>query len=209
MKTVIGIATFKGREPYLAKALESLQGQADHIHVWDNNVEPVDLTDNGKFYFLKLYKEPVYYFSCDDDIIYPPTYISDMVAKIEQHGCIVTHHGRKLLGLNRSYYRGHEVFRCLEANHYEGQIHVAGTGVTGFRTDYINPTDIWKCKDQKMSDLVFSIEAAKQRKKIVVLQHDRGYLKYLNVPPSQTIHGTESNREQRQIEIANDIWKQL
>jgi hypothetical protein len=60
-----------------------------------------------------------------------------------------------------------------------------------------------------MSDLVFSLEAAKQRKKIVVLQHERGYLKYLNVPASQTIHGTESNREQRQIEIANDIWKQL
>jgi len=207
MKTVIGIATFKGREPYLSKAIQSLDGQADHIHVWDNNVMPLDLTDNGKLYFLKLYKEPVYYFSCDDDLIYPPTYIQDMVAKIEQHKCIVTHHGRKLQGLDRSYYRGHESFRCLDANGYEGRIHVTGTGVTGFRTDYFNPTDIWKCKDQKMSDLVFSLEAAKQGKKIVVLSHAKGYLRYLNVPAAQTIHGTEANREQRQIEIANEIWK--
>jgi hypothetical protein len=95
----------------------------------------------------------------------------------------------------------------LDANGYEGRIHVAGTGVTGFRTDYFNPTNIWKCKDQKMSDLVFSFEAAKQRKKIVVLPHAKGYLKYLNVPAAQTIHGTEANREQRQIEIANEIWK--
>jgi hypothetical protein len=207
IKTVVGIATFKGREPYLAKALESLQGQADYIHVWDNNVEPVDLTDNGKFYFLKLYKEPVYYFSCDDDITYPPTYIADMVAKIDQHGCIVTHHGRKLRGLDLSYYRGHEMFHWNYDNKFEGLIDVAGTGVTGFRTDYFNPIDIWKSPDKRMSDLVFSLEAAKQRKRIVVLQHGHGYLKYLNVPAAQTIHGTEANREHRQIEIANEIWK--
>lgn len=206
MKTVISIATFKGREPYLKQAVQSLTGQADEIRIYDNEKRFIDLTDNGKFYFLHEYKEPVYYFTCDDDLLYPKTYIQDMIQAIERTSGIVTHHGRKLLGVDRSYYRGHTAYQCLNANSYEGLIDVAGTGVAGFRTDYFFP-DIWASSDKRMSDLVFSLEAAKQGKQITVLKHDKGYIKYLNVPTHETIHGQESRRETRQIQIANEIFR--
>jgi hypothetical protein len=205
MRVIAAIATFDGRQEYLKKAVASLAHQVDEIRIYDNQVRPIDLTDNGKFFFLQEYKEPVYYFSCDDDLLYPPTYIQDMVEAIERTSGIVTHHGRYLRGKGLRYYSGHKAYRCLNENRTETRIHVAGTGVTGFRTDYFNPVDIWQSEDKCMSDLVFSVEAARQGKKITVLKHEHGYIKYLDVPLSQTIFGTHRNKDTRQSELADLI----
>ena len=104
MKVVVGMATMPGREQLVIKAVESLKPQCDHIHVYDNGKEEVDLTDNGKFRFLELYTEPVYYFSCDDDFIYPKDYVSRSIKAIERRKSIITYHGRKLVGKNKNYY---------------------------------------------------------------------------------------------------------
>lgn len=206
MKVIIGLATFKGREKYLKMALKSLVGQADQIRIYNNEVRDVDLTDNGKFFFLKEYDEPVYYFSCDDDLIYPPTYVRDMIAAIEKYKCIVTHHGRILTGgKGANYYRSHKAFRCLGDVHTDQFIHVAGTGVTAFRTDYFNPTEIWSSPDKKMSDVIFSFEAAKQKKNIMILSHKKGYIQYTNVPNEQTIFGQHVSHCPRQSELADLI----
>jgi len=121
MKTVVGMATFKGREKAVDTAINSLSNQVDEIILYDNEVNP-DLTDNGKFYGLSLQKEPCYYFTCDDDLFYPSNYVETMIESIERLGGIVTHHGRKLKGLYLSYYRGHENFRCLDNNNHETRI---------------------------------------------------------------------------------------
>jgi len=206
MKVIIGMATFKGREKYRKMALKSLIGQADQIRIYNNEERDIDLTDNGKFFFLQEYDEPVYYFSVDDDLIYPPTYVKDMIEAIEKYKCIVTHHGRILTGgIGANYYRGHKAFRCLGDVHTTQPIHVAGTGVTAFRTDYFNPTEICYSDDKRMSDVVFSHEAAKQGKRIMLLAHKKGYIQYTNIPESQTIFGQEFKSCQRQSEYADLI----
>jgi len=205
-KVIVGIATMKGREKQLKRAIRSLESQADQIIVYNNDAKGnTNYTDNAKFYALKNVKKPCYYFSCDDDIEYPPTYIEDMCEEIDKHNCIVTHHGRKLVSKDVSYYSGHDSFGCLRSNAVCKEIDVAGTGVTAFHTNYFNPTGIHKAKDQRMSDLVFSLEAAKERKRIVVLPHEKNYFRELHVPVNQTIWGTEHKNESRQIEIANEI----
>lgn len=207
MLKIIGIATMPGREEVLEQTLESLKGQADDIRVYDNS-KGTNYTDNGKFFFLKDYSEPIYYFSCDDDIYYPPTYIKDMVFWIDRLNAIVTHHGRILVREIGTYYRGgHTTFRCTGIVNQVKKIDVAGTGVSGWRTDYFNPVNLYKAKDQRMSDLVFSLEAMKQGKDIYVLEHGAGYIKALFVPPNQTIHGQESRKDVRQGQIANEIFK--
>jgi hypothetical protein len=205
MKIVIGMATFGGREEVREKAIESLKGQGAEIRVYDNSKEKINLTDNGKFFFLKDYSEPIIYLSCDDDILYPPTYVKDMVQAIKTHKTIVTHHGRILLGLDRNYYLGHLGFRCLGDVQCDKFIHVAGTGVTGFDTSYFNPIDIYKSNDKKMMDLVFSLEAMKEQKKITILAHNRGYLKDLRATKSTSIYYTEQNNN-RQQQLANEIF---
>jgi hypothetical protein len=206
MKVVIGIATFKGRESYLQKTLESLQGQCDEIVVYDNEVNP-DLADNGKFWQLQNLKANTYFLSCDDDIIYPPTYVQDMVEAINKHNCIITHHGRVLKGLDRSYYKGHESFACKQMNPTIRTIDVAGTGVTGFNTNYFHPKQLHKAKDLKMSDIIFSLEVAKQGKKIIMPQRPNNYFIIQDVPVHETIYGMHVNKETRQIELSNEIWK--
>ena len=209
MKIVVGLATFKGREEFLKKTIESLQGQVDEINIYDNEINP-DLTDNGKFYFLQNYKEPIYYLSCEDDIIYPPTYAKDMVKAINECKSIVTHHGRILKGQSNSYYKGgHTAFRCTHFVNKRRIIDVAGTGVTGFRTDYFNPTQLYKSEHKKMSDLIFSLEARKQKKLITVLPHRTGYIIAQPVPREQTIFGNHVNDDSVQASIANEIQSRI
>ena len=205
---IIGMATFKGREKQVKKAIRSLESQCDEIVLYDNDKENnPDLTDNGKFWELHQITKPCYFLSCDDDIIYPPTYVQDMIEAIDRLGCIVTHHGRKLRALDVSYYRGHQSYACKQMSPREIEIDVAGTGVAGFHTDYFHPKNLHASPNQKMSDLVFSLEAAKQGKKIMLLKHPTKYFGIQQVNLKTAIFTTENKNESKQIEIANEILK--
>ena len=217
MRVVVGMATTNKRKAFAEKAVNSLINHVDEIYLVNNDEEHDDLTDNAKFLGLSLEYEPCYYFTCDDDIIYPPTYVRDMIAKIEEYKCIVTHHGRMLKGLDLDYYFEHPAHICTEEELEDRIIDVAGTGVTAFSTEYFNPIDLVFSKDKKMSDLIFSLEAAKQGKKIMAVAHDENYIKDLEVPKMLTIGWTQSvliahnkrlfNKDSRQMEIANEIYK--
>lgn len=195
-----------GRDRSILKAIESLKGHGALLYVYDNSKHLLNLTDNGKFYGLTKLKEPCYYFSCDDDLIYPVNYIPDMIEKIKEHKCIVSHHGRTLTREGVPYYKGHKSFRCLGDVLYDEVIDVPGTGVTAFDTSYFNPVDLWKSPDLKMSDLVFALEAAKQNKKIVVLKHKMGYIKHGDINLKDTIWSQEQGNK-RQTEIADEILR--
>lgn len=203
MRIVVGIATFKGREKALKSAIKSLQGQVDEIIIYDNEVNP-NKADNGKFYGLSQIKEHCYFLTCDDDLIYPPNYVGNMISSIDYYGCIVTHHGRVLTGVNRSYYTGHNAYSCLRTVGRDMPIDVCGTGVTGFRTDYFLPKNIHNAKDLKMSDLVFSLEAWKQGKEMKILSHNYGWIKQYPINLEESIYNTELNNT-RQNELANEI----
>jgi glycosyltransferase involved in cell wall biosynthesis len=207
MKVLIGMATFNGRN--ITPTLNSLKNQTIENEVWiyDNEKRDRNLTDNGKFYPLTIADNPCYYFTCDDDIIYPPDYIERTIEAIEKHKCIVTYHGRRLRGLNRSYYRGHTALRCLDTFPQTMELDVCGTGVTAFRTDYFNPIGLHNAEDMRMSDLVFSLEAAKQGKKIMHIGHQAKWINFVPQPKGTTIYEMENKNEGRQIELANEIFK--
>lgn len=205
MKTVIGIATMQGREKYLEQTIKSLSGQGAIIEVYENHKREIDYTDNAKFEPLHRYKEPIYFLSCDDDIIYPSTYVDDMKRAIDSYG-IVTHHGRILSGgIGANYYRGHTVIRCGAANSFLGEVDVAGTGVTGFRTDIFNPINLYKSKLQRMSDLVFSLSVAQNKLSIIALPHPNDYFIIQDVPENQTIFGQYNKKCTVQNFVADEI----
>lgn len=206
MQIVVGMATFADRKKQFKRAYESLRDQVDEILVYDNSLHSRDLTDNGKFRFLEMFDEPIYYFSCDDDIEYAPDYVEFMINGIEKHKAIVTLHGRTLLGRDRNYYRGHIGWKCFNEVDITGKLDVCGTGVTAFRTDYFNPTHIYEAPQKKMSDLVFSLEAAKQGKTIMLLAHKRGLVKDLEAPSESAIFQNEIKNPIIQGVLANEIW---
>jgi hypothetical protein len=206
MKIVAGIATYGNRREYLLETIRSLGPQTDEIWVYDNN-QRFNLTDRGKFIGLKSTKEPVYYFSCDDDLIYPEDYIKSTIEQIKLFQCIVCYHGRKLRGKNLNYYKEHYGYPFNKDLSKHQVIDVAGTGVCAFRTDYFNPLSILDSPLQRMSDVVFSLEAAKEKKRIMVLAHKGDWIVQQNVPAAETIMHNEKDRCEVQGEIANEIFE--
>lgn len=206
MRIVVGIATTGDRPKELRHTLESLNEQtvkADLIHVHDNSKE-IDYTDNAKFIILNHLPDEVYFFSCDDDILYPEDYIEKTIEAIDKHKTIVTYHGRNLRGKGLNYYHDHSAFRCDQSFIETKKIDVCGTGVTAFRTDYFNPKDIYKAEDKCMSDLVFSLEAIKQGKEITHIGHYGNWI-IPQINSGSTIYDRFNKDCSRQNEIADEI----
>ena len=225
MKTSINFATFKNQNGYERKAqtlkmLESIKGQSDVVRCYFNGVivRPSwipnwvdvvcggenDLTDLGKFYFLQPEMDEIY-FTVDDDLFFSPTWVSDMVNSVNEHGCVVSHHGRKLVDTASDYYRTNPAMRCLDIEHFNRHLDVPGTGVMAFDTNVFNPYWIKESTDRKMSDLTFALECAKHDVGIVGLRHNIDYIQYLNPPVNGTIHEQMRLQQTRLIEVANEI----
>lgn len=201
MKKIIGIATTGDRQTQLDRTVLSLSGQADEIHIY-NNKKRRDLTDLGKFYALKSIEEPVYYFSCDDDLIYPSDYVEKTIDYIESFGCIVSYHGRVLKDREKYYGADHYGVRFWQA-HKAMRLDVSGTGVTAFRTDYFKPK-IWNEPYKKMADLVFSLEACKQGKKIMHPPKNMDWI--VEQPVKNSIFKSERLGDQvHQVELMKQI----
>lgn len=205
------LATHKKRKGVLQQVVNTLRDQVDVVRVYSNDYLPKvegaevitgeDLTDRGKFYFVE--KDEIY-FSCDDDIIYPEDYVERTLEKLEKYpNSIITYHGRILLGKGRSYYYGHTSHHCLRTLHYDTFIDVAGSGVACFDASKWKP-DVIQYPDQKMSDLLFSLEAAKANKKIICGSHQMGWLQI--AIDDDSIYHSESKRCFRQNEYADMIY---
>ena len=206
MKTIGCMATYDKRATTRRKAIDSIVGQLDELHIIDNSANETDRTDNAKFLALDLIKQPCVMFLLDDDLIYPPDYVAYTLACIEKYGCIITHHGRRLLGVGLDYYTDNQSFRCMGRVTQDIKIDVAGTGVTAFNTNYFHPKGLADAADLRMSDLIFSLEAAKQGKQIGVVKHDYGWIK--SIKNKETIFDTENKTKTvRQNEIADEIYR--
>lgn len=225
LKVTANIATQPSRLSVLSQMLKSIENQVDEVRICLNEFESVpkflidhekveyvipksNLTDNGKFFFSgwhKCNRRHEYYFTMDDDIIYPPDYVKKTIANIEKYGCIVTYHGRLLRGIDLDYYREHQFYSCMQEQVEEFEIDVCGTGVTAFRTDYFCPSELAFSPFQRMSDVIFSLEAAKQGKTIGICSRPQGWIKALTVNDSIYDHFRVNSKE-IQKELANEIF---
>lgn len=224
MITSLNVATYPPRRESLIKTLKSVVDQFDLVRVCCNgyswemidklpqyhnvtyHVMKWDKADNAKFHPLDWIDKPELFCCGDDDLIYPPDYRQKIEVAIKEFGCIVSYHGRQLLGEGLNYYKGHRSFTCLGSVSEDEMIDVPGTGVMGFDTRYFHPKGLADAKDLRMADLVFGLEAAKQGKQIGVLKHAAGWIKHIN--NKETIYETESrNGIKRQNEIADEIYR--
>jgi len=209
------LASQPSRVNQLIKTVDSLKGQVDVVRVFANEFDPfpsfanvevtklsADWADNAKFLGLGMDEE--IYFSCDDDIIYPPDYIDHTLERMKSYpNAIVTYHGRKLKGEGRHYYYGHESYHFLRTVDEDTLIDVCGTGVTAFDTRFFNP-DIERTP-QKMADLLFSLQAAEEGLEIVCLQHTMGWLRSQRV--DDPIYREQMDDCKLQSQYADSIYE--
>ena len=167
LKVTANIATQPHRFESLLKTLETIDGQFDEIRLYLKNFDYVpselkkfttyigeDLTDNGKFFWSNNDNE--YYFTLDDDILYPNDYVEKTLPLIGDR--IISYHGRILVGQNRGYYSKHKAYMYYWELPRERKLDVMGTGVSAFNTNFFKP-NLWRTPNYKMTDLVISLEA--------------------------------------------------
>jgi hypothetical protein len=221
MKTLFSFATYPARKRECMLMLQSIEGQFDEVHCYYNNVatRPTwmpewvnvvcggdnDLTDIGKFFALKPDLDCIF-FTGDDDMIYPKDYAKEITKWLGLYGCIVTLHGRVLKPNVKDYYMSHETFRVSRDETETKELDVAGTGVTAFNTKYFNPYWIVHTTQRRMSDLTFSLEAAKHDKVIIGLPHKGKWIK--DTQPKQTIYNTMFHNQSELIKTAKQIYEQ-
>lgn len=187
----------------LKLTVESLINQCDELYIYDNRAG-IDYTDLSKFYRLSELSESCYYFSADDDIIYPPDYIEHTRQLIDKYGTIITYHGRRLTGDLNKYYKGrHTVYDFRGTQDQDLFVDVGGTGVMGFRTDLFNPVGIhlepYKC----MSDLVLSRWAKNENQKIVCAKRKQNWIIQQEVKGG--ISQTYANNDSEQVKLMKQI----
>ena len=219
---VAGIATIPGRESCLTAAIASLINQVDLLcisvnpgteilHHWKSAKTvfiPIHGTDERKFEGLKHCGFSDTYFSCDDDIIYPPDYVSRTLHGFENRPMIVTHHGRIIKSPLTTYYRYRGKQYCFRDDQLKNDVfvNVPGTGVMAFRVrDITSLKNAFDPTFQRMADIHMGIFAQKNQLPIKVLPHQENWLRdntrSSKIPSIQF----SSVDESRQVELCNSI----
>lgn len=195
-----GIASIPVREMGLRRAIESLVHQIDEFHIYLNGYHDVpvwlknissaiiyrsaqfgELGDAGKF-FGYARSDAEWYFSCDDDIVYPRDYAERLIAASQVYRAPVGVHGSILRYPDIGYYKknSRHVLHFRWKNNVDRRVHILGTGTMLLNKKiikalphfgYPNMADIWMAKH--MAELGIPMYA--------VARPDR-WLKEIDVP---------------------------
>lgn len=159
-KRVVWVASIPNREDNLKSMIESVFHQVDEINVYLNWYKEVprflktsdkiivhnqpawDLWDVWKFYKYEDYcDDDVYYFACDDDLIYSNWYFDKLIQDIEKYNreAIVWFHWVVLKNKWRikSYYEDRYVFPFWNKIPTDISVQIIGTGTIAFHTSTI------------------------------------------------------------------------
>lgn len=217
------IASTPDRADKLYHTVFSLLDQVDKINICLNNYtsNPFDfmdmnrhkvnvifkdneLGDAGRYHFLE--ETDGWYFTCDDDIIYPKYYCEETIQRmVENDYKYVSYHGRNFdsFPLDSYYNDTCKKYRCLDVVHEDIKVQFAGTGVSCFNTNDFKPTiDIFKRSN--MADIWMGIETKKQDIDMVCLSHEKDYFRYQ--PVENTIFDSKHKNDKIETEIVNNYF---
>ena len=222
MKKVFGMATIPSRECNLEKVIISIYSNVDYGYIVFNKYNKIPaymekyknikcfldkegaLSDGAKLKGLLEIKEEVFYFCCDDDIIYPPSYFNYMVKKAIELKSIVTQHGRRFMTIPiKNFYKNtiNRGTHLAEKRTKDIKVPFGGTGVMCFNNKLFNIESFDFIKDRFSLDVWVGIEAFKRKIDIFCVKSDESFklLKY-----KSSIWST-LNRNNKYIEIKKNI----
>lgn len=216
------MATIPERQNIAELAIASIYDQVDKVRVYLNKFTHIpeflkrdkiethigeDLMSSGKF-FWALNKEE-YYFSIDDDFIYPPFYVKEHLDALKKYNdnVVITLHGKRLKDVPiQSYFRDLTMsLHCLKyvPSHKDYAVHILGAGVSVFNTNNIS-VDVNQFEYLFMDDIEVSKQLQIKGVPIYVRGHKEGYLKYMK-PSVPTLHDIYVNHDIKQTEVINSL----
>lgn len=233
-KIFAGIASIPQRTQALKKTIASLLPQVDRIGVFLDKYSEVpnfllnnqkiefklssdfhkDIGDAGKFYWVDDFEG--YYFTCDDDLVYPPNYVERILSAIENYKepVVVGWHGSVILTPFTNYYdsNSRRVFSFGAPRSNDTPVHVLGTGCLGFNTRHIK-VKFNDFKTPNMADVYFALLGQDQNVPFIVIKHDKGEIYEIEESQdfsiyqhsSKNVDKSRHNTKERQNEIVSSI----
>jgi hypothetical protein len=205
---IAGMATYDTveRRHALTQVVPTILPQVDQLHVyWNASTAPPsclrhakitfylsdaqagDLTDFGKFYALHCGAQG-YFFACDDDMLYPESYVAETLQAIEryQRQAIVGYHGMRIAPPMGSYYRERQAtfHHKVELSTVEC-VQVLATCCAAWHTDTLT-LSLAHSGLPCASDLHLAIAANRAGVPLVCLPHAANWL--ATVPLEETIY---------------------
>lgn len=190
-----GMATLPERAGSRAMAIDSLIGQVDRLIL-----SPGDKGDQQKF--AGCGEAPDVFLGVDDDLIYPPNYVEDVLRWLNDYpDSIVSYHGW-VAGDGGEHA---ENYRCMEAVNSVLPVDVVGTGVCAFRVEAIRPT-LADFPKPNQADLWLAVKAIRDNVPRLVLPHPERWFGYTewphtiwhdtayNIPGPDALNAGESKR---------------
>lgn len=216
-RVVAGVASYAAREPVFAQSVASILPQVDHLFVFLNDYASIpaflddaritvfrsqdywNLSAIGKTFALGELDD-CYFFSLDDDILFPPDYVERMLATMHKYGdkVGVAVHGSVLPEHPGWYFErsvGYPFQAALASDRF---VNLIGSGTFAFRTSVLRA----RFEDflpHVMVDLRFSILAKDQGVPLVCVARPRMWLTglanqeglYQDMRIGVTVHTTE------------------
>lgn len=177
---VVSLCSIPERVELLRRTLASLAPQVDALHVYLDRYESVPdfvrdchpqvavylsrdypgLRDNGKFLAFPALREDCYYFTADDDILYPPDYVASLIRRIEHYGrqAVVGVHGVLVPEETQGYFSGYrKVLNFTRELERDALVNNLGTGTVAFHSALLRGLDLGHFCEAGMADLYLSV----------------------------------------------------
>jgi hypothetical protein len=224
-----GMASFPERESQLKATINSVLPYLDKLYLFLNdyvqvpvwltqyskvipflsNVEKTNQGDAGKFYGIsKITDNDFYYFSLDDDMLYPPDYIWHMINKIENHKrkAVVGCGGYTMKEQVTHFYTDRkDNWHISMPNMEDRPVHILHTCLTAWHSSTLQ-FNYEQCEKANMGDIWLALAAQKEQVPMILIERPPNWVRCQPVPVAQTIYGRYKNNCDEQNEVFNS-WK--
>ncbi len=223
-QVIFNVCSIPARVNALKKTINSIIDQCDLINIYLDGYKETpefllryhnkcnvthskpenSLRDNGKFLALERYlkaNSEAYYFTIDDDIIYPPDYTNHLIKKIEQfnraacvgvHGVILKDHPKGYFSERRIVY---SFTKALEKDKI---VNILGTGTIAFHTSAVSKFNINNYQHTGMVDILFGLYCKQENIIQIAVARPEQWLTDLNPTPEQTLYHEFKDNDSKQ-----------
>jgi len=223
---IAGLATMPSRVPLLKDAFRSIYWQVDEVYVFLNNFEDIpaflqrpgvkifrsqdyeDYKDVGKFFALRNVEQGIL-FTIDDDIVYPPDYVSKMLSHLANTGftAAIGVHGFQLPRFPTSIFDRH-FFHFQKSLTDAVLASVLGTGTTVFDIEQVG-LKFSDFTSYGMADIHFAAHLKKMKIPALVVPRPAKWLKALSIEDQDAAEPTLFEQTQRDSAPHNTILRSL
>jgi hypothetical protein len=204
-KVIATMCMMPGRYPESLKTIDSLEGQVDKLYLCLNGFEYIpdslkqswikvlhlgeNLGDASRFYLLRYTGDiDSHVVSCDDDIVYPKTYVKDFLIEHEKNPeNVLCHHGDNIVVQNGSLSLNSRLRIRFENKNYQYNVMVPGSGSVFIPKDIFNKLEFNSLVHLNQSDLHLSANFLKLGVKVTGLPHSKDYVDYFHPADGFTI----------------------